>query len=166
MKRPKRPSVDLKRRPPKSRPAASRSAHVSDRGRGPQGLRRPRFSFFRFTCQTAGTPAHSTRRREHGHEHGRMLGHRVDSEGLRGRAIAPRRRRTQEDLYRVRLRFLSTVAATKTRKKAPIFAGFCPDLWHHACSCFGPLPCPAPLLALMAAPWPAPHLLGFHPASR
>ena len=25
----------------------------SDRGSGPQGLRRPRFSFFRFTCQTA-----------------------------------------------------------------------------------------------------------------
>ena len=165
MKRPKRPSVDLKRRPPKSLPGRLRARFTRAKS-GPQGPRRPRFSFFRFTCQTAGTPAHSTRRREHGHEHGRMLGHRVDSEGLRGRAIAPRRRRTQEDLYRVRLRFLSTVAATKTRKKAPIFAGFCPDLWHHACSCFGPLPCPAPLLALMAAPWPAPHLLGFHPASR
>jgi len=25
----------------------------SVRGSGPQGLRRPRFSFFRFTCQTA-----------------------------------------------------------------------------------------------------------------
>src|SRR4029453_13519876 len=33
---------------------------LSDRGGGPQGLRRPRFSFFRFTCQTArdqGGPA-------------------------------------------------------------------------------------------------------------
>jgi len=37
----------------------------------------------------AEKPAHPTRRREHGHkEHGRMLGHRVNSEGLRGRAIA------------------------------------------------------------------------------
>jgi len=26
------------------------------RGGGPQGLRRPRFSFFRFTCQTAREP--------------------------------------------------------------------------------------------------------------
>ena len=29
----------------------------SDRGSGPQGLRRPRFSFFRFTCQTARNQA-------------------------------------------------------------------------------------------------------------
>jgi len=37
----------------------------------------------------AEKPARPTRRREHGHkEHGRMLGHRVNSEGLRGRAIA------------------------------------------------------------------------------
>src|SRR6476646_795413 len=28
----------------------------SGRGSGPQGLRRPRFSFFRFTCQTAREP--------------------------------------------------------------------------------------------------------------
>ena len=28
----------------------------SVRGSGPQGLRRPRFSFFRFTCQTAREP--------------------------------------------------------------------------------------------------------------
>ena len=46
--------VDLKRRPPKSLPTAPRSKNCSfDRGSGPQGLRRPRFSFFRFTCQTA-----------------------------------------------------------------------------------------------------------------
>jgi hypothetical protein len=54
-----------------------------------------------------------------------MLGHRVNSEGLRGRANAPRRRRTQEDLYRVRPRFLSTFPSTKIRKKAAIIAGFC-----------------------------------------
>jgi hypothetical protein len=68
--------------------------------------------------------AHSTRRREHGHEHGR-LGHRVNSEGLRGRANAPRRRRTQEDLYRVRQRFLSTFPSAMQQKKAAILAGFC-----------------------------------------
>src|SRR5262249_35407067 len=51
--------VDLKRRPPKSRPAAARSRTVPlarqnlDRASGAQGPRRPRFSFFRFTCQTA-----------------------------------------------------------------------------------------------------------------
>lgn len=54
-----------------------------------------------------------------------MLGHRVNSEGLRGRANAPRRRRTQEVLYRVCSRFLSTFPSTKKRKKAAIFAGFC-----------------------------------------
>src|SRR5262249_6896530 len=51
--------VDLKRVPPKSRPAAlhgeeSTTCVVNPRmSRGSQGLRRPRFSFFRFTCQTA-----------------------------------------------------------------------------------------------------------------
>jgi len=52
--------VDLKRRPPKSRPAAPLEDTGLHRGGGPQGLRRPRFSFFRFTCQTArdqGGPA-------------------------------------------------------------------------------------------------------------
>jgi hypothetical protein len=54
-----------------------------------------------------------------------MLGHRVNSEGLRGRANAPRRRRTQEDLYRVWLRLLSTFPRTNTRKKPAKIAGFC-----------------------------------------
>jgi hypothetical protein len=44
--------VDLKRVPPKSRPAAPCKGFPAH-GDGPQGLRRPRFSFFRFTCQTA-----------------------------------------------------------------------------------------------------------------
>src|SRR5262249_9542105 len=44
--------VDLKRVPPKSRPAAA-ARRFPRPGDGPQGLRRPRFSFFRFTCQTA-----------------------------------------------------------------------------------------------------------------
>ena len=46
-------SVDLKRRPPKSRPTAFPWRIASPPEGGPQGLRRPRFSFFRFTCQTA-----------------------------------------------------------------------------------------------------------------
>jgi hypothetical protein len=51
--------VDLKRVPPKSRPAAPHGRNhplawiVPYVLRGSQGLRRPRFSFFRFTCQTA-----------------------------------------------------------------------------------------------------------------
>jgi hypothetical protein len=51
--------VDLKRVPPKSRPATLHGEELTtcvDRlyvSRGSQGLRRPRFSFFRFTCQTA-----------------------------------------------------------------------------------------------------------------
>jgi hypothetical protein len=46
-----------------------------------------------------------------------MLGHRVNSEGLRGRANAPRRRRAQEDLYRVRQRFLSTFPSALHKRK-------------------------------------------------
>ena len=38
--------------PPKSLPTAP-FVDCSTRGHGPQGPRRPRFSFFRFTCQTA-----------------------------------------------------------------------------------------------------------------
>jgi len=38
---------------------------VPDRGSGPQGLRRPRFSFFLFTCQTA---------RDHGGPTSRLAG--------------------------------------------------------------------------------------------
>src|SRR5215469_8727605 len=55
-----------------------------------------------------------------------MLGHRVNSEGLRGRANAPRRRRTQENLYRVSPRLLSTFPSVMKRKKAATFACF-----HH-----------------------------------
>jgi hypothetical protein len=49
--------VDLKRRPPKSRPDRTTGPETAPAvGDGPQGLRRPRFSFFRFTCQTAEGP--------------------------------------------------------------------------------------------------------------
>ena len=34
-------------------PFPEKAEAFSVRGSGPQGLRRPRFSFFRFTCQTA-----------------------------------------------------------------------------------------------------------------
>ena len=83
-------------------PLAEKAEAFSVRGSGPQGLRRPRFSFFRFTCQTSRSlatpspvtseppkPAHPTWPRA-----GRMI-HRMNSEGLRGRVIAPRRRRVQ-----------------------------------------------------------------------
>jgi hypothetical protein len=99
-------SVDLKRRPPKSLPWPPRFRRrrtFSVRGSGPQGLRRPRFSFFRFTCQTArnrdgsvvptpapkGSGAGDARTSDMAIAHGRMI-HRINSEGLRGRAIAPR----------------------------------------------------------------------------
>jgi hypothetical protein len=50
--------VDLKRVPPKClvRPPPESKTSVLVRGSGPQGLRRPRFSFFLFTCQTARGP--------------------------------------------------------------------------------------------------------------
>jgi hypothetical protein len=83
-------------------PLQEKAEAFSVRGSGPQGLRRPRFSFFRFTCQTSRSlttpsPVHRSRRSphiRHGHGAGRMI-HRINSEGLRGRVIAPRRRRVQ-----------------------------------------------------------------------
>jgi hypothetical protein len=67
-------------------------------------------------CGSAPKPAHSTRRREHGHsDHGRMLGHR---ETVRGFADAPSRQAAarQNELYSLRLPTLSTAGLTK---KAP-----------------------------------------------
>ena len=64
------------------------------RSGGPQGLRRPRFSFFRFTCQTARKPGgfHSPMGREadeaKASDHNRMPVPAI-SEELRRRAIAP-----------------------------------------------------------------------------
>jgi len=90
--------VDLKRRPPKSRPTAFPWRITSPPESGPQGLRRPRFSFFRFTCQTArddGSPilGRTEGRRSHElpTEIGRCLASK--SEELRRRAIAPSRGR-------------------------------------------------------------------------
>ena len=45
--------VTFKRVPPKSCPTEQSAKLSHCRKRGPQGLRRPRFSFFLFSCQTA-----------------------------------------------------------------------------------------------------------------
>src|SRR5258708_14890816 len=56
--------------------------HTSQQS-GPQGLRRPRFSFFRFTCQTARNHDDSTLRHAgepsklHASDQDRKLGHRI-----------------------------------------------------------------------------------------
>jgi hypothetical protein len=64
-------------------PGTSQLRRSPARAHGPERWpkRRPRAK--------AQKPAPSTRGREHGHEHGPMFGHRVNSEGLRGHAIAP-----------------------------------------------------------------------------
>ena len=67
---------------------------IPDRGSGPQGLRRPRFSFFRFTCQTARKPGGFRPPVRQGADEAeasdrdRMLVPAI-SEELRRRAIAP-----------------------------------------------------------------------------
>ena len=71
----------------------------STRGGGPQGPRRPRFSFFRFTCQTArdrGVPLSGSPREPSKPKPPTEIGCWSPniSEELRRRAIAPRRRRT------------------------------------------------------------------------
>ena len=104
--------VNLKRRPPKSRPAASRSAHVSDRGRGPQGLRRPRFSFFRFTCQTAqdrpGPLSLKESRRSPRFRVHRKLVHRISVRSFAGAPSRRSRQRAVRAVYRTPLNALST----------------------------------------------------------
>ena len=87
-------------RPPKSLPATSHR-RPSREGRpsqqsSPQGLRRPRFSFFRFTCQTARDLRSPPLRRTgepsklHTSDRDRKLGSPNISEVLRRRDIAPR----------------------------------------------------------------------------
>ena len=84
------------------------------RGRGPQGLRRLRFSFFLFTCQTAreqGCPHPSENRRADeasSSENCRMAFH-CSSEELQRRVIAAKRGgRRRWVVYRRRLDPLST----------------------------------------------------------
>jgi hypothetical protein len=77
------------------RAISRRRQAFSDRGSGPQGLRRPRFSFFRFTCQTARDPCGSRSPKRRGaaeaqdFRHDRTPGHTAGEE-LRRRAIAPK----------------------------------------------------------------------------
>src|SRR5262249_18708832 len=99
-----RQGVDLKRRPPKSRPAAPFEDIRLPSGRGAQGLRRPRFSFFRFTCQTArdqgGPPPGEPESRRSlwpPIEIGCLVTNIIDE--LQRRAIAPRRRRAKLSRY-------------------------------------------------------------------
>jgi hypothetical protein len=134
--------VDLKRRPPKSRPdRAAEPKQASVIGGGPQGLRRPRFSFFRFTCQTAEgpvkvpltPPSYPTPRtgRDGGPEPPKSTHptepdavHRVISEGLRRRAVAQAAAR-QEGLYILRGPRMSTVKrerAGRRRSDCPVRA--------------------------------------------
>ena len=85
--------VDLKRVPPKSRPTVSAQGKPYPES-GPQGLRRPRFSFFRFTCQTARdfkAPSPVDRRAVEAKAPDLESDafHRVFSEELRRRAITP-----------------------------------------------------------------------------
>jgi hypothetical protein len=118
-------SVDLKRRPPKPLPwpplvsVASFFRELgSERGSGPQGLRRPRFSFFLFTCQTArghGRPGPPVYRRAVETPGPRQtIGSLVTtvSEELRRRAIAPSSgRHARRRLYRPAMTPMSTLAS-------------------------------------------------------
>ena len=94
------------------------SKQLRDRGSGPQGLRRPRFSFFRFTCQTArnrevplpGTPESPPKPRASD-----VIGRRftLSVSELRRRAIAPEsgRRAVVEALYGPPLGLVNTELA-------------------------------------------------------
>jgi hypothetical protein len=112
--------VDLKRRPPKSRPTASPRRIAPPRKGGPQGLRRPRFSFFRFTCQTArdgGSPIPRRTEGRRSHEPPTVIGSGLasKSEELRRRAIAPSRGRCAVSaLYSPRVGSVSTHMAEKS----------------------------------------------------
>ena len=106
--------VDLKRRPPKSRPTAFPWRIASPPESGPQGLRRPRFSFFLFTCQTArddGSPILGRTEGRRSHELPTEIGScpASKSEELRRRAIAPSRgRHAVFGLYTLRPPQMST----------------------------------------------------------
>ena len=140
--------VDLKRRPPKSRPTAFPWRIASPPKGGPQGLRRPRFSFFRFTCQTArddGSPILGRTEGRRNYELPTEIGScpASKSEELRRRAIAPSRgRHAVFALYTLRPRRMSThmvknltprTCSTK-RPLAPACDGDAalrPHFWQH-----------------------------------
>ena len=98
------------------------SKQLRDRGSGPQGLRRPRFSFFLFTCQTArnhGSPVPGSPESIRSPKPPTKIGSLVTvvSEELRRRAIAPVRQTARRTgLYSPAWSLLSTLV--KTRKAA------------------------------------------------
>src|ERR1700680_2490288 len=95
----------------------------------PQGLRRPRFSFFRFTCQTARDRDGPTRRQAgepskfQASDPDRTLGSPNISEVLRRRDIAPRGgQRAVWGLYSLAAGGLSTPKTeSRGQKKTPFF---------------------------------------------
>ena len=130
-------SVDLKRRPPKSRPTAFPWRIASPPEGGPQGLRRPRFSFFRFTFQTARSeecslPGDPESRRSATSSKAGCPSHRKScgSSGARHRADV--RQRAEGLLYTRRGRRLSTLERIRFCRKSraarglstPLYGGF------------------------------------------
>ena len=73
--------------------------------RGPQGLRRPRFSFFRFTCQTARNRAVPPTSKPEGRRSltlpigNRKLGHRISVRCFAGASSRPKGGRRAERVY-------------------------------------------------------------------
>src|SRR5439155_22770461 len=100
------------------------SKQLRDRGSGPQGLRRPRFSFFLFTCQTArnhGGPVPGSPESIRSPKPPTKIGSLVTvvSEELRRHAIAPVRQTARRNgLYSPAWSLLSTLVKTR---KAGIF---------------------------------------------
>ena len=101
-------SVDLKRRPPKSLPGrtlAEKPKLSRFEDCGPQGLRRPRFSFFRFTCQTARNRAVPPTSKPEGRRSltlpigNRKLGHRISVRCFAGASSRPKGGRRAKRVY-------------------------------------------------------------------
>jgi hypothetical protein len=126
-------------RPPKSRPAAcieasteglpmkeSPSANPPQQS-GPQGLRRPRFSFFRFTCQTARNRDDSTQPASRRSRRSFMLpmrigslGHRISVRCFAGATSRRKRTARRMGLYSLAPGRLSTLkAATRSGSRWP-----------------------------------------------
>jgi hypothetical protein len=125
----------------------------SSSSRDSQGLRRPRFSFFIFTCQTARgsktpLPSPGASKDPHSTANDNRWLSAVDSlilvrsfTGTKTRLGQwPRQRRAQWAVYKPARSSLSTVVVNKsshrqrespTTKKAPFFKGFAPYLSHN-----------------------------------
>jgi hypothetical protein len=145
----------LKRVPPKSlqRPHPAKNC-FSTRG-GPQGPRRPRFSFFRFNFQTARgkrPPSRASRKvsKLRAPDNRRMLIH-CSSEELRRRAIAPIADGAPRRVYRVAPLLMSTSKQSFLRCGMPRSAS--PGLTFHRpkpgainlCAALKPYSCDDPL---------------------